>query len=260
MALNRDDQDRIRGYLLGQLSDDEQQKIEERLMIEDDLLQELEISKDEVIENYCAGELTPKEQEWLEQHFLASSEGKFRKQFALSLDRIALAVSKSETVFDVPKGLSLAERFIAFWKIHHWATAAVASAAVLLLVGVVVWKVGLFPSQPKTSLALTLISSAPTRGGESPSIPKVSIPQNVDELTITLVLPEFSSPGASYRAELDDRSRTRRIEVDGYDDKSVRVLIPASQLSRGQYVLKLFATDGDGVGQPIPIRFFLDVQ
>ena len=45
MALNEHDQARIRDYLLGHLSDEEQEKIEERLMTEDALFEELEISK-----------------------------------------------------------------------------------------------------------------------------------------------------------------------------------------------------------------------
>jgi len=43
MALNDHDQARIREYLLDKLSDDEREKIEERLMVEDALFEELEI-------------------------------------------------------------------------------------------------------------------------------------------------------------------------------------------------------------------------
>ena len=57
MALNDQDQARIRDYLLGHLSDEEQEKIETRLMTEDDLFEELEISKTELVEEYRAGEL-----------------------------------------------------------------------------------------------------------------------------------------------------------------------------------------------------------
>ena len=50
MALTNHDQAKIRQYLLGHLSDEEQQEIEGRLMTEDDLFEELEISKGELIE------------------------------------------------------------------------------------------------------------------------------------------------------------------------------------------------------------------
>jgi hypothetical protein len=50
MVLNNNDQARIRDYLLGRLSDEEEEKIEERLMVEDELFEELEISKGEILE------------------------------------------------------------------------------------------------------------------------------------------------------------------------------------------------------------------
>ena len=66
MALNNNDQARIREYLLGRLSDEEQEKIEEQLMVNDDLFEELEISKCELIEEYSAGELSQTDRESLE--------------------------------------------------------------------------------------------------------------------------------------------------------------------------------------------------
>ena len=72
MALNNHDEARIRDYLLGHLSDEEQEKIEERLMTEDDLFEELEISKGELIEEYRAGELSRNDHEWFAEHYLAS--------------------------------------------------------------------------------------------------------------------------------------------------------------------------------------------
>lgn len=258
MALNNVDQESIRKYLLGPLTADEQQKIEERLMTEDDFFEELEISKDEVLEDYCAGELTTREQEWLEQHFLASPEGKFRRRFALALDQLAVSVPEVISVTKLQERPSLLDQFRAFWKSLSWAHAA--AALVVVVLGVVAIKPVFFPSQPKTSLPLALISNAATRGGESQPRQTISIPPNIDELAINLVLPSSPPPGASYRVELDDKSRTRSIEVDGNDAKSVQIKIPARQLERGPYVLKLFTRDANEVEQPVPVRFFFEVQ
>src|SRR3954452_17771593 len=89
MALTSNDQKRIRDYLLGKLSEDEQQTIEERLIAEDDLFQELEISKSELVEDYRANDLSTAEKQWLESHFLASPEGKETYELTLSLDHLA---------------------------------------------------------------------------------------------------------------------------------------------------------------------------
>ena len=78
MALNNHDQARIREYLLGRLSDEEEEKIEERLMVDDDLFEELEISKGELIEEYSAGELNQTDRKSFEDGYLASPEGRKR--------------------------------------------------------------------------------------------------------------------------------------------------------------------------------------
>src|ERR1044072_8830355 len=88
MALTTNDQTRIREYLLGKLSDDEQQKIEERLMVEEELFQEFEISKGELVEEYCANELSSDEQKWLERNFLASPEGRETYAQAIALGHL----------------------------------------------------------------------------------------------------------------------------------------------------------------------------
>ena len=69
MALSNHDQAQIREYLLGKLGETEQQKIEERLIMEDELFDEFEISKDELIEEFCSGELNQDERQWFELHF-----------------------------------------------------------------------------------------------------------------------------------------------------------------------------------------------
>ena len=68
MALNNHDQAQIREYLLGKLTEAEQEKIEERLMLEDEFFDEFEVSKDELVEEYCAGELGQAERKWFEEH------------------------------------------------------------------------------------------------------------------------------------------------------------------------------------------------
>src|SRR6185503_2052483 len=86
MALSNHDHERVREYLLGHLDGDELTKLEERLMVEDDLFEEFEISKGELIEEYCAGELNQDERQWFEHNYLASTEGRQRHVLALAID------------------------------------------------------------------------------------------------------------------------------------------------------------------------------
>src|ERR1041385_6157189 len=105
MALNNDDQRRVRKFLLGKRSEDEQQKIEERMMVEDALFAELEISKGELVEEYCANELSREEQQWFEQNFLASPEGKERYDLAVALGQLTVSAPQ-------PRQLTFFERQI----------------------------------------------------------------------------------------------------------------------------------------------------
>ena len=89
MAVNAHDQSSIRDYLLGRLSHKEQEHLEERLIVDDDLSEELEISKGELIEEYCAGELTEKERRWFERNYLASFEGRQRYSFTVALSYLS---------------------------------------------------------------------------------------------------------------------------------------------------------------------------
>jgi hypothetical protein len=88
MALNEHDQTRIREYLLDKLSDDEREKIEERLMVEDALFEELEILKGELVEEYREGELTGRDRESFEAGFLSSADGRQRQLFAVAIDAL----------------------------------------------------------------------------------------------------------------------------------------------------------------------------
>jgi len=98
MALNDHDQARIREYLLDKLSDDEREKIEERLMVEDALFEELEILKGELVEEYREGELTGSDRESFEDGFLSSQDGRQRQLFEWRSTHWSGIVSRSGSV------------------------------------------------------------------------------------------------------------------------------------------------------------------
>src|SRR5690349_12226288 len=118
MALSDNDQTRIREYLLGNLSEEDQQTIEERLMVEDDLYEELEISKVELIEEYRSGELAGKERSWFEQNYLATTEGRERHAFIAALECFQRPSPQ-------PQRLTLFERLRSSLAAPRWAFAPV---------------------------------------------------------------------------------------------------------------------------------------
>lgn len=248
MALNNHDQAKIREYLLGKLSDAEQQKIEEMLMLDDELFQELEVSKGELVDEYCAGELGPNEQQWLERHYLATPEGNERRLFAValgSLDRPKLA-QKSTNIFD---------RIAAFFRQKPWVIGLVA-ASVLLVVLVGVW---VSTTAPRNSLAVTLTNSTIKRSTNEAQYHKVAVKPDVGELRISLTLPESVTRATKYRAELDNRFETKSLTPVGLEGNSVLVVIPAAQVPTGLYALTLYAIQNDGSEQAVPGQYFFEV-
>ena len=248
MALNDHDEARIREYLLGHLSDEEQEKIEERLMTEDDLFQELEISKGELIEEYCAGELSQNEHEWFEQHYLASAEGKRTHAIAVALNAVKCPIP-------APRKLTWSERLWDFLNAHRWAMAAATSTAVVLIVLALI----VFRPRPSTSYAFTLNSTLSQRSpGEVRSF-KVLLNPDLGELRVTLQIPQRAPRGTDYRVELDDRVETRSLKPASHDENSVVVVIPASSLRENLYALRLYAIKSDGTEQAIPGDYLFEL-
>ncbi len=77
----------LKSYLLGDLSLDEQQRLEQRLMIDSDAFEHLCWIEDELIEDYLEGGLTGRDKERFENFFLATSERRQKLSFAKSLKR-----------------------------------------------------------------------------------------------------------------------------------------------------------------------------
>lgn len=248
MALNDHDQARIRDYLLGHLSDEEQEKIEERLMTEDDLYEELEISKTELIEEYRAGELADNDHEWFEHHYLASAEGRQAHAAAVALSSLGRRIP-------VPPKLTWFERLRKFFNAHRWAIVAATSAAVVI----VAVSPFIILRTPSTSYAFTLNSTVSNRSSGNARYFKVPLNREIGTMRITLELPEGVTRGTDYRAELDDRGTTKSLKPASHDANSVVVVIQAASLREGLYALRLYALKSDGAEQLIPGEYLFEL-
>src|SRR5690242_7737938 len=87
MVVRREDEVLIRRYLLGELAEQEQGKLEERLFSDDDLFKLLQVAEDELMEDYLEGSLSSQERKFFETHFLAAPERRQKLRFATALDR-----------------------------------------------------------------------------------------------------------------------------------------------------------------------------
>jgi hypothetical protein len=245
MALNDYDQVRIREYLLGKLTDDEQEKLEQRLMVEDDLFQELEISKGELIEEYRAGELSQRERQSFAQ-FLATPEGRRRHAFTVAIACL------ERTADPPPQPRSWLERFLDLFKKPEWAIPAVSAA--LIIIVAVIWIRS--RQQPPKFVAVTLTNAAISRAAGDNQYQRVTVPPDASELRISLTLPQAAAPGARYSVELDNRQETTVFKPSGQDANSVSVTIPARKVPPGLYALTIYELKPDGTKQQVPGTYF----
>ena len=245
MPLSEHDHDMTRRYLLGQLTDDEEEKLEERLLSEDDFFQEVELTKDELAQEYASGELTAKERKWLQENFLASSEGKQRHEFAKTFDHYVRNHRPQRE-----KNPSLIERLRALWNAQPQLLKA---ASAVLVIAVVIFVI--IPSSTPRAFANLTVTHRPgsTRSADTGSVQHVNLKEK-DALKLTLMLPQAVSPGSTFRVQvsLTDNSAGPTFDPRSQDGQSITVEIPSTQLPRGQYVAKVSALDANKNEHPIP--------
>lgn len=240
MALFDHDSDTVRQYLLGQLTDDQQQILEQRLLAEDELSQELEVTTEELVDEYLANELTPKEAEWFELHYLASPQGKHSLKFARTFQRYFSSQER--------KKRSWTEQLSYVWNRQAMPLRAAAGLAAVVIVVGVIWLAR--PPKPRSFATINLTNSPSSRsvGGE---VARIKLKE--DALRINLMLPAPATTEVRYRAELiDGKGQMRTVEPIGQDARSVSIEISASWLTPGQYAITLSTISADNALQRIP--------
>ena len=261
MALNHNDQSAIRQYLLRQLSDEQQQELERRFLIEEDLFEELEISETQLIDEYVAGELNPEERELFEQHFLTTPQRERDLEFARTLKRYAVSRRDSRSASPVQFPAQLHSRPSQSWWSRGENSGWLRAAAVVALVAVVAaiaWFALSPTSSPQTFATLNLTISTSNRA-EGVAVPQVQLPSG--GLKLVLKLPDGSPPTTDYRARLvSEDGETRMLEISERNAESVSVVVPAQQLKRGPYAVKLITLTDNGAELPLNGSYFFTVE
>ena len=252
----------IIAYLLQELPEEDLERFEDECFAEESWPTQIELAEEDLIDAYLRNELTPERRQSFERNYMTTEARQERVIMAAALLRHvdeynaasepAVAAPPAESTWD--------ERFRAFWGGQTWALRTAAAIAMVVVMAAALWL--LFPPAPSppTFATLTLTISNVNRA-EGVQADKVKLPPDADGLKISLMLPGQSPQAARYRVELqNDRGETKRAEVEGSDAQSVLVTVPAAELARGQYVLKLFAVNTDGTEQRISGSYFFVVE
>lgn len=97
MSLNIDDENRIKRYLLGELSQEEEQRLEDRLLRDDDFVEHMRLTEDELVEDYVRGSLSPHERGRFETYFLSTPRRRRKLMFVERLSKLADERAAPET-------------------------------------------------------------------------------------------------------------------------------------------------------------------
>jgi methionine-rich copper-binding protein CopC len=231
VALRTEDQTSLREYLLGSLPVERQEEIEARVLSEDLLFEELEIAEDELIDEFLADRLIASERAGFEKHFLSNPERQRNLRFAQAVQRHRTR-----------------HRLFSFNSQSFLLKAAAAVAAVTLLAGLL-WFLRSRNTATPTFATATLSISHGDRATGAP-LPELHLP--VDELRLTLPLPEGANPAAEYRALLRTGAEaTMPLKLSKQNDRSLMAVVPTAQLQPGTYAIKLSTIQTDGSVHPV---------
>ena len=279
-------------YLLGNLSESDQAKVEDRVFADADYLAALEASEADLIDTYVRGGLSQPDRRAFEQRFLTSPNRRSRVEFARALARVA-----AESTEHQPQA---AQRTFSSL-IHGWSPAlrfASAFAAVICIAGAS-WlifqnaamrsRMGIFESQRRdletreqelrrqlaeeqsrvqrqqpsanrvpAVVALMLvpgISRSETRVEQLVLPPSAQIAQIAIQLEARDYYPRYRAELRTRRGEdvLTQGNLPRRRTGTRY---AVAFDVPTSALASGEYELSLKGIAGDGAAVDIGYYYF----
>ena len=252
--------ERIIAYLLEELPEEERERLEDEVFAEEEWPEQIDMAEDDLIEAYLRNQLTTERRRAFEQNYLVTEARQERVTMAAALlrciDERNAALASGEVNAVSESGSATHSR--AFGGRTSWAARAAAAVALVVIIAGAWWF--LTPRPPRTFATLTLTLSQSNRA-EGAAANQVKLAPTTEALHISLTLPQPTPPAARYRVELENADGEKRaVEVADEDARSVQVVIPAAQLARGQYALKLFAIRADGTEQRLNGSYFFVVQ
>ena len=249
-------QNEVRRYLLGELEEAEQDRIELRLLTDPSFGEEFDTIVDEVTDQYVRDELTVDERRRAEKHFLSAPERRVKLEFATELLSRADAErgqraerSQVATVRPIatPATPSLLDQIRAFWRRPTLAHGGLIAAVLLVVVGLVFFLLSFGNSSEYVALNVPLSIS-----DRAESVAPVSAQLAGAGLELNLPIPEQAKDAKDLSLKLIDENGVERdLTLAERTDNAIKVRIPADWLSRGSYVIQLSRVNPDGSAERV---------
>ena len=256
-----EDKNEVRRYLLGQLEEADQERLELRLLTDPSFSEEFDTIVDDIADQYAGDELKGEERERVEQYFLKSAQRQQKVRFARELMQRAATERGVNRVATQPAPHGFWESVRAFWRTQSVSIRiGTAMAMILIVAGLafLIRPVFFPPSGTDALVALNLSTSERASGSE---IQPVKLEPGTRNLRIELKLPDETPPTQNYRVELlDTQQQSRNLPVEERIAQSLIVTIPANEIARGSYIIRLYAVNPDGTETRIRGSYYFNVE
>ena len=256
-----EDKTEVRRYLLGQLGEADEERLELRLLTDASFIEEFDTVVDEIADQYAGDEFDGEEQERVEQYFLRSAERQQKVHFARELLQRAATEQAGADVSVETKTPGFFERVGAFFRGQSIAfRTATAIAMVVIVAGLAFqFRPILFPpAGPDAVITLNISTSDRASGSERKS---VKLERGTPTLRIELILPDQVPQEQSYRVELlDEQERSRNLQLRERTAKSLKATIPADEINPGSYNIHLHAVNPDGTERRVRGGYSFNVE
>ena len=245
----------IIAYLLQELTEEEAERFEEQCFAQEEWPADIDSVEQELIDAYLRNDLTKDRHRRFEEKYLITDARKARVLTAQSFLEVLCPPQKTtlkkklKAIWQRPL---VPQTAVVVWGPQVWVGMPQIAIAVLIVAVLAPLLIFYFMSAKTfTQLDLTMTS---TERGSGPKIERVNLPLSTDVLKITLKLPEPLPPDtATYRVEWGNlKVNLGELKIVSQDSQSIVVIIPARQLSPGQYALKLFKTNRGETEQHLP--------
>jgi anti-sigma factor RsiW len=265
-------------YLLGDVPEDEQIRIEERFFTDDEYFEQLLALEDDLIDDYVNGELTDREREQFEEYFLASPTRRQRVEFAKTFMRAGSLPALAEIAMPGearPEPVPWWRTVMVFWRAQGPLRRFALAASVVLALGGS-WLIvntmrlrnqveqlqaeefqrdvkAIISAPPLDSLAFALF---PGRTRDIEGTNRFVIPQDVDSVQLRLYLPAVAAgvtdPRSRYRAVVRTAEGNEVWSRDGLEAQRTGLAVivildlPTPILPEGDYIITLSRRSASG--------------
>ena len=263
VIINKNEKNEVKKYVLGQMEPSEAERIELRLLTDAAFGEEFDVIVNEITDEYVGDELHADDRKRVQQYFLTSTERQNKLRFASELlERAAVergghAQNPISPRVQVQPGLL--DRVWALWANQALLTRfATTFAAIVIVAGVLLITIP-GTRTPGTYAFVNLAISNSERAAGS-EIKPVRLEPDSPGIRIELALPDQIPQSKSYRVELlDEKQAARNLKIEQQTEAKLVVTIPANEITRGTYYIRVYGTTPDGTEQRIRGSYFFAV-